>query len=173
MAITAMGAQLPVLGVRTNSVFLPSMALRMAPALATARYTISAGTTLSQSAPGILTGSSDPNTPPQPLSVGTISGSAANVGTAVTLPSGATLTVQANGSFVYVPASSFAGSDSFTFQAFDGIASSNVATVSIVVYPVNLQPPVANNDSYATPQNTELSISAPAVLASWSALTTA
>ena len=59
----------------------------------------------------------------------------------------------------------YAGADSFTFQAFDGIAYSNVATVSIVVYPVNFQPPVAVNHSYATAQNTTLSIGTPGVLA--------
>ena len=44
LSSVAMAGQVPVLGVRTNSVFLPSMAPTMAPALATARYTISAGT---------------------------------------------------------------------------------------------------------------------------------
>ncbi len=80
-------------------------------------------------------------------------------------PADGVLMLQSNGSFTYTPTTKYYGPDSFTFQAFDGIAYSNVATVSIVVYPVNLQPPVANNDSYATAQNTALSISAPGVLA--------
>jgi len=41
--------------------------------------------------------------------------------------------VNANGSFTYAPASSFVGSDSFTYKANDGLADSNVATVTIQV----------------------------------------
>ena len=43
----------------------------------------------------------------------------------------------------YTPAANYNGSDSFTFKANDGTASSNVATVSITVNPVN-DAPVAN-----------------------------
>jgi hypothetical protein len=42
----------------------------------------------------------------------------------------------------YAPAPDYVGDDSFTFRANDGHTSSNVATVSIVVTPVN-DPPVA------------------------------
>jgi hypothetical protein len=79
-------------------------------------------------------------------------------------PANGILAFQPDGSFTYTPNPNTSGPDSFTFQAFDGTAYSNVATVSIVVYPVNLQPPVANNDAYATPQNTSLSVPAPGVL---------
>jgi hypothetical protein len=84
----------------------------------------------------------------------------------VTSPAHGSVTFQADGSFTYTPSSSFGftGVDSFTFQAFDGIAYSNVATVSIVIYPVSLAP-VANNDSYSTPENTTLTVAAPGVLA--------
>jgi hypothetical protein len=43
------------------------------------------------------------------------------------------LTLNANGSFSYTPATDYTGPDSFTYQAFDGSASSNVVTVSITV----------------------------------------
>ncbi len=44
-----------------------------------------------------------------------------------------TLALAADGSFVYTPDADFSGSDSFTYQAFDGEASSNVVTVMITV----------------------------------------
>jgi Bacterial Ig domain len=83
----------------------------------------------------------------------------------VAQPADGTVAIQSNGLFTYTPTANWSGPDSFTFRAFDGIAYSNVATVSVVVYPVTLQPPVANNDTYATPQNTALVVSAPGVLA--------
>jgi VCBS repeat-containing protein len=56
-------------------------------------------------------------------------------------------------SVTYTPDADFNGSDSFTFQANDGSADSNVATVSITVNAVN-DAPVANDDSASTPVNT-------------------
>ena len=79
-------------------------------------------------------------------------------------PSDGTLTFQSSGAFTYSPNANWFGPDSFTFRAFDGIAYSNAATVSIVVEPVIYQPPVASNDSYQTPRNTALLVSAPGVL---------
>lgn len=43
------------------------------------------------------------------------------------------LAFSGDGSFTYTPNPSFHGSDSFTYQAFDGSLSSNVATVAITV----------------------------------------
>ena len=45
----------------------------------------------------------------------------------------------------YTPAGNYYGADAFTFRAGDGSLSSNIATVSITVTPVN-DPPVANPD---------------------------
>ena len=45
----------------------------------------------------------------------------------------------------YTPAGNYYGADAFTFRAEDGSLSSNIATVSITVTPVN-DPPVANPD---------------------------
>ncbi|MBS0182918.1 MAG: cadherin-like domain-containing protein [Nitrospira sp.] len=44
-----------------------------------------------------------------------------------------TLTFNANGTFTYRPNAGFTGTDRFTYRANDGLASSNVATVSITV----------------------------------------
>jgi VCBS repeat-containing protein len=54
-------------------------------------------------------------------------------------PVNGTLSLNANGSFVYTPNPNFAGTDSFIYKANDG-ADSNVATVTITVNPVNQAP---------------------------------
>ena len=82
----------------------------------------------------------------------------------VSAPLNGTLTLQSNGSFTYTPTTNTTGPDSFTFQAFDGIAYSNVATVSIVVYGGNAAAG-GHNESYAAPENTTLTVVAPGVLA--------
>src|SRR5262249_58379899 len=53
------------------------------------------------------------------------------------------------------PAANFNGPDPFTFQANDGTADTNVATVTITVRPVN-DAPVANNGSASTDEDTTL-----------------
>ena|GEM_PF-1142958 len=55
-------------------------------------------------------------------------------------PTKGTLTLNANGSFTYIPQANYHGSDSFTYRASDGTAQSNVATVSITIAPINDAP---------------------------------
>ncbi|MGZ4780124.1 MAG: tandem-95 repeat protein, partial [Thermoanaerobaculia bacterium] len=57
----------------------------------------------------------------------------------------------------YTPFQDFNGSDSFTFTATDGVATSAPATVSITINPVN-DPPVADPQSLATDEDTPLPI---------------
>jgi ELWxxDGT repeat protein/VCBS repeat-containing protein len=66
-----------------------------------------------------------------------------------TNPTNGTLTLNANGSFTYVPNNNFVGTDTFTYRANDGTSSSPAVTVSITVL-ANNAAPVANNDSYTT-----------------------
>ncbi|EED30547.1 hypothetical protein NOR53_504 [gamma proteobacterium NOR5-3] len=73
------------------------------------------------------------------------------------------LSPAANGSFIYTPDPTFSGVDSFTYLATDGSLLSNTATVQITVNRINL-PPVANNDVYATPQDTPLTVADAGVL---------
>jgi len=62
-------------------------------------------------------------------------------------PRHGTLSQNANGALVYTPTANFAGTDSFTYRASDGAASSaNTATVSITVNPVEDGPSVSIND---------------------------
>ncbi|WP_193844447.1 Ig-like domain-containing protein [Flavobacterium hungaricum] len=74
-------------------------------------------------------------------------------------PSNGTLTLNANGSFTYVHDGSETTTDSFTYRANDGTASSNTATVTITVTPVN-DAPVANNDAYTVLEGGTLTVTA-------------
>jgi hypothetical protein len=56
------------------------------------------------------------------------------------------LAFSADGSYTYAPLADFSGTRSFTYRASDGIATSNLATVTITVTPVN-DPPTAVGDT--------------------------
>ncbi len=121
------------------------------PVAADDEYTTNEDTTLTVNAPGVLLNDSDPNG--DALTAQLVSG-----------PShAAAFTFNANGSFTYTPAPNFNGVDSFTYRAFDGLAFSNVATVTINVAPIN-DPPVAVDDDYTTNEDTPLVVPAPGVL---------
>jgi VCBS repeat-containing protein len=79
-------------------------------------------------------------------------------------PSHGALTLNADGSFSYMPAVNYNGPDSFTYRANDGEADSAAATVSITVKAVN-DAPIAGDDSYSTDEDTALTIAAGGVLA--------
>ncbi|MEO5915483.1 MAG: Ig-like domain-containing protein [Luteolibacter sp.] len=79
-------------------------------------------------------------------------------------PNHGTVMLNSNGSFVYTPNADFFGTDSFTYRARDGIADSNVATVTITVIPV-VYPPLARADGFSTNENTALVVPAAGVLA--------
>src|SRR6185436_10379607 len=81
----------------------------------------------------------------------------------VTGPTHGTLTLNANGSFTYVPVTNYNGADSFTYRASDGTLNSALTTVSISISAVN-DAPVAANDSYSIAEDTTLSVAAPGVL---------
>lgn len=75
-----------------------------------------------------------------PLTVLTVNGQAANVGSQITLASGALLTMQTNGSFDYDPNGAFEaldwgefGTDTFGYRIADGTGGVDDATVTITV----------------------------------------
>ena len=71
---------------------------------------------------------------------------------------GATSVNPSTGVVTYTPGSNYYGPDSFTYEVDDDDgATSNVATVSITVGDVN-DPPVANNDTASTPEDTQVDI---------------
>ena len=67
-------------------------------------------------------------------------------------PANGTLTLNADGSFEYMPAGGFEGTDSFTYRVEGG----DVATVSILVSAPNVDP-VAADDGFTTDEDTALS----------------
>src|SRR5262249_23760364 len=71
----------------------------------------------------------------------------------MTDPAHGTLTLKADGSFVYTPFANYHGTDSFTYITSDGIVVSNVATVTITVNEVN-DPVVATADAAAGNEDT-------------------
>jgi hypothetical protein len=78
-------------------------------------------------------------------------------------PISGTLTLNLDGSFQYTPNTDFYGTDTFSYVANDSFVTSNVATVTITVDPVN-DAPVGVDDSYTTNQNTSLNVAVPGVL---------
>lgn len=84
--------------------------------------------------------------------------------TVVDGPQNGQLTMNADGSFSYVPNANFNGADSFTYRVSDGTSESSLATVAITVMPVN-DAPMASGDSYTVNEDAVLNISGPGVLA--------
>ncbi|MCU1501206.1 MAG: Laminin sub domain 2, partial [Ilumatobacteraceae bacterium] len=88
-------------------------------------YSVNEDTTLTVAASGVLANDTDPE----------------NDALTAVLVSGATgLTLNANGSFTYLPPASFAGTASFTYKANDGAFDSGPITVTLVVNPANERP---------------------------------
>ena len=108
-------------------------------------------TSVTIAAPGVL--ANDQDVEGNPLSAVRVSG-----------PANGFLTLNADGSFTYIPDQNFNGTDSFTYRSSDGAAQSNLATVSIVIYPDN-DAPVAANDNYKLNPGATLTMTAPGVLA--------
>jgi large repetitive protein len=77
--------------------------------------------------------------------------------TMLTGPAHGKLLKNADGSFNYTPDKDWFGTDSFTYIASDGKASSNVATVTITVKAVN-DAPVAANASYTLQKDGSITI---------------
>ncbi|MEM3119124.1 MAG: tandem-95 repeat protein, partial [Nitrososphaerales archaeon] len=74
--------------------------------------------------------------------------------TSVTEPANGSAINNGDGTITYTPDTSFTGIDSFDYTISDG-AETAVATVTVVVTPVNANP-VANNDSVSTNEDTVL-----------------
>jgi VCBS repeat-containing protein len=121
-----------------------------APVAADDAYATNEDTALSVPAPGVL--GNDADVDQSALAAILVSG-----------PSHGALTLNPNGSFTYTPDADYSGPDSFSYQANDGIADSNIATVVMTVNAVN-DAPVAVDDAYPVDEDTVLPVAAPGVL---------
>ena len=120
-------------------------------AVADDRYTTAEDTVLTVAAPGVLANDTDAD-------------GDALTAAKVTDPAHGTLTLNANGSFTYTPAANYNGPDTFTYRANDGTAYSNTATVTLTVTPSTTRR-WRSPTSYATAEDTALTVAAPGVLA--------
>ncbi|MCC6075585.1 Ig-like domain-containing protein, partial [Pseudomonas sp. GCM10022188] len=78
-------------------------------------------------------------------------------------PANGSVTVNADGSWTYVPNANFHGNDSFTVTVSDGQGGSKTVTVAITVTPVN-DAPVALDDNLATSEDTSVTYTAAQLL---------
>lgn len=115
----------------------------------------------------VLTNDHDGGSDTDPLAVTQINGAAFTAGNPVVLPSGALLTMNANGTYVYNPNGAFASlqvgqsiADTFTYQISDGQGGFSTATVTIVIQGEN-DNPTANADVNTALPQTLISVVAP------------
>ena len=115
-------------------------------------YTVDEDTLLSVNSPGVLANDDDPDNGPSSL-------------TAVLTKNASygTVELQEDGSFTYLSDDNYSGTDSFRYQAFDGLNHSMNATVTITINEIN-DPPVAVDNLYNTDEDTMLCVNAPGVL---------
>jgi hypothetical protein len=103
------------------------------------RFGVPQNSTLAVAAPGVL--GNDTNVDGGGLTAVLVSGTAHG-----------TLNLGTNGGFVYAPATNFIGTDSFTYEANDGVADSSPATVTITVL-TNQLPGSWFYDDFTRPTN--------------------
>lgn len=115
-----------------------------APVAVNDTYSIDEGETLKVAAHGVLSNDSD------------LDGDSLTA-ILISNPTNGTLSLNANGSFSYTPNTYFYGIDSFTYKANDSMLDSNIATVKITVNHIN-HPPVANDQTVTTDENTQVNI---------------
>ncbi|MCE7980699.1 MAG: tandem-95 repeat protein [Caldilinea sp. CFX5] len=113
-------------------------------------YTATSNQPLTVAAPGLLTNDTDPN-------------GDSLFALLVSSPTNGTVTLNANGAFVYTPTIGFNGTATFTYKANDGVLDSNVATVTLTVRGAN-RAPVASADSFIITAGQTLNVGAPGVL---------
>ncbi len=118
-------------------------AVNDAPVAVDDAYTTDEDNTLVVASPGVLANDSDVDS--SNLTALLVDG-----------PQHGSVTLNADGSFTYVPNSDYNGSDSFTYKANDGSLDSSVATVSITVDSVNDPPTASVTLTPASPRTNDL-----------------
>lgn len=130
----------------TDEVVLRAYAPNQPPAATHDRFHAEEATLLSVDPPGVLGNDSDPE------------GDALQA-TLTSSASHGSVTLSADGSFVYMPGNGFLGEDLFTYVASDGNAQSEPAAVTIVVESANAAP-IAVEDQYVVDEDQILSVDA-------------
>lgn len=112
-----------------------------APVAGNDAFSTNEDTTLNVAAPGVLGNDTD------------VDGPSVTVSAVTQLPTKGSLTLNADGSFTYIPNLDANGTDTFKYRATDGSLLSNEATVTITINAVN-DAPVANDDAYSATEDT-------------------
>ena len=125
-------------------------------------YTTFINTTLNESAPGILSNDTDADDDALQVIEFVLNSSVYSAGTTVNFAQG-TITILADGSFTYIPATDYIGSiPEISYTISDGTFTAT-ATLNInIIHPPTA--PVATDDVYETFTNNTLTISAPGIL---------
>ncbi|MBV8516272.1 MAG: tandem-95 repeat protein [Acidobacteria bacterium] len=105
-------------------------------------YTIGEDGTLTVPAPGVLANDSDQD-------AGTTLTAVQNVAPL----HAASFALNADGSFTYVPAANYNGTDSFSYHAHDGSLDSDVVLVTITITPVNDTPSFTGSGDVSSPED--------------------
>ncbi len=122
----------------------------VAPIARDVAYTTNENATFNLASPGVLGDDTDPNG-------GLLSAVLA------TSPANGALTLNADGSFIYIPNTNYFGMDSFTYQASNGVLLSPAATVTMTVKQVAIAPKAADQ-SYSVQENGTLAVTPPGLL---------
>ena len=148
--------EISYIGKTGNEIILTSLtgdSLNYAPVAVPDTFVTAQNTPLSVSAPGVLANDSDAD-----LDAITV------VLAPDTTAQGGTLTVNADGSFLYVPPAGYVGLDYFTYIISDGNDATDLATVTINVQ--DLQPPIV---TVIDPNGGEIIVVGNTTKLSWSA----
>jgi hypothetical protein len=121
------------------------------PVAASDAFAASSGGLLTVAAPGLLANDAAPSGLPLTAVL-------------VAAPAHGTLALHPDGGFGYTSGAGWSGTDTFTYQASDGILASATATATITVAPP-APPPIAAGDAYTVAANTSATFTAPGVLA--------
>ena len=122
-------------------------------------YSDTQNTTLTRTAPGVL--ANDTLSSGAIFSYGASTGNEQkSIGSTTPTAQGGSISIFANGAFTYVPATNFAGSDTFSYV----IKNESGADTAQVTITVTAQPPAAANDSFNTSTGVTLNVAASGVL---------
>jgi len=107
------------------------------------QYTVTEGETLTVPAAGVMVNDTDIDSPSLSVSL-------------YSTPNYGNVTLNSDGSFEYIPAENYYGTDYFTYSITDG-ATESYGTVTVTVN----GRPVASTDTYTTTEDTQLIVAAP------------